>query len=145
MPLPTLTPGLIVRYEYVWKRRAVTGDEAADKDHPACIVATFRREGRAEDYVVYLPISHSAPRDGETGLEIPRGVRRAAGLDDAPQWVLVSECNIDAWPLDLRSLPRRPGIYQYGHLPPAFFNLVRDRFVALYRERTVGVVDRDGG
>jgi hypothetical protein len=32
-------------------------------------------------------------------------VKVKAGLDSAPQWVLVSECNIDVWPFDLRALP----------------------------------------
>ena len=61
MPLPELTPGLIVRYEYQWYRRFAAGATNADKDHPACVVATFRRQGRPEDFVIYLPISHTQP------------------------------------------------------------------------------------
>jgi PHD/YefM family antitoxin component YafN of YafNO toxin-antitoxin module len=36
------------------------GVRGADKDHPACVVATFRQQGRPEDFVVYLPISPHA-------------------------------------------------------------------------------------
>lgn len=144
MPLPTLTPGLVVRYEYLWKRRDEEGADTADKDHPACVVATFRREGRPEDYVMYLPISHSAPREGEIGLELPGDVKRKAGLDGAPQWILLNECNIDSWPMDLRPLPRQPGTFHYGHLPPNFFIVLRDRFVELYRDKRVGLVNRGG-
>lgn len=129
-------------YEYLWHRRAQEAADTADKDHPACIVATFRREGWPEEYVVYLPISHSPPADGEVGIEVPDMVKRKAGLDSALQWVLVSECNIDAWPFDLRAIPKRPGIFHYGHLPPSFFRVVRDRFVELYRERKANLVNR---
>ncbi len=148
MPLPELTIGLVVRYEYLWARRAATQDTAsavpatADKDHPACIVATFRREGKPEDFVVYLPISHTPPGPGEEGVELTVHAKAAAGLDNGRQWVLVSECNIDAWPFDLRQLPRAPGVFHYGHLPPATFRDVRDRFAARHRVKHVRQVDR---
>jgi hypothetical protein len=136
MPLPDLTVGLVVRYEYIWARRAGSAD-TADKDHPACVVATFRRQGKAEEFVVYLPISHTQPAGGEEGVELTDHAKLAAGLDGRRQWVLVSECNIDAWPIDIRQLPRRPGRFHYGHLPPAVFKAIRDRFSELYRTRRV--------
>ncbi|HEY0417960.1 MAG TPA: hypothetical protein VGC80_00425, partial [Acetobacteraceae bacterium] len=94
MPLPELTVGLVVRYEYLWHRRSLIV-ETADKDHPACIVAMFRQKGRAEDFVIYLPISHTPPSGEEEGIELPDGVKTKAGLDGRRQWVLVSECNLD--------------------------------------------------
>ena len=69
-------------------------------------------------------------------------VKRKAGLDSSRQWILVSECNIDTWPADLRPLPNQPGVFHYGHLPPRIFNIVRDRFVELYRERRLNAVKR---
>ena len=105
MPLPSLDLGLVVRYEYLWHRRKDT--PTADKDHPACVIATFRNEGVADDFVVYLPISHIPPAEGEVGVEHSSHAKRAAGLDPAPQWILISECNVDTWPQDLRSLPGR--------------------------------------
>lgn len=148
MPLPELTIGLVVRYEYLWARRAAEQDAGAfvpvtaDKDHPACIVATFRREGRPEDFVVYLPISHSPPGPDEEGVELTDHAKAATGLDMARQWVLVSECNIDAWPFDLRQLPQQPGVFHYGHLPPAAFKAIRDRFAARHRAKYVRQVSR---
>lgn len=143
MPLPELTLGLVVRYEYLWHRRAHSAD-TADKDHPACIVATFRQQGRPEDFVLYLPISHIPPSDGEEGLELPDDVKRKAGLDSLRQWVLVSECNLDTWPFDLRQLPEQSGRFHYGHLPPGMFKAIRDAFVARYRAKRVGIVGRGG-
>ena len=148
MPLPELTIGLVVRYEYLWARRTTAQDTSAlalvtaDKEHPACIVATFRREGKPDDFVVYLPISHSPPGPNEEGIELTAHAKSAAGLDAARQWVLVSECNIDAWPFDVRQLPRQPGVFHYGHLPPATFRDIRDRFAARHRAKHVRQVSR---
>ena len=143
MPLPVLTPGLVVRYEYLWHRRADRA-EGADKDHPACVVATFRHKERPEDFVLYLPISHVEPSGEEEGIELPDDVRRKAGLDERRQWVLVSECNVDTWPMDLRQVPRREGVFHYGHLPPSMFVKVRDRFMERYRANKVLQVGRPG-
>lgn len=141
MPLPKLTIGLVVRYEYIWARCAATA-ETADKDHPACVVMTYEGKEGAEEMVVYLPISHVAPSGDQEGIELPTRAKSAAGLDAAPQWILVSECNIDAWPFDVRQLPNRPGRFHYGHLPPALFTEIRDRFVARYRAKRVRQVGR---
>jgi hypothetical protein len=141
VPLPELTPGLVVRYEYIWARRAEEV-ETADKDHPACVVATFRRTGGAEDFVIYLPVSHTPPSRDQEGIELSDQAKSRAGLDARRQWILVSECNIDVWPLDVRQVPGRPGCFHYGHLPPAIFKQIRDRFVMLYRAKRVKQVGR---
>lgn len=143
MPLPELTVGLVVRYEYLWHRRAAATD-TGDKDHPACVVATYRQQGRPEDFVVYLPISHSEPSGDEEGIELPDDVKRKIGLDSARQWVLLSECNVDTWPFDLRQVPDRPGRFHYGHFPPSMFKIVRDAFVKRFKARRIGQVRRDG-
>lgn len=140
MPLPSLDLGLVVRYEYLWHRRI--GAPTADKDHPACVIATFRHEGVPDDFVVYLPISHTPPGEGEVGVELSAHAKRIAGLDWAPQWVLISECNIDIWPQDIRTLPGQPERFHYGHLPPREFLRVRDQFVARYRDKRVKQVRR---
>lgn len=142
MPLPQLTVGLVVRYEYLWFRRSISG--ATGADHPACVVATFRQIGRPEDFVIYLPISHTAPSGDEEGIELPDDVKRKAGLDSSRQWILVSECNIDTWPSDLRQIPNRQGVFDYGHLPPSMFNSIRDTFVARYRNKLLHQVNRSG-
>jgi hypothetical protein len=138
LPLPDLTPGLIVSYAYLWARRA----DAGDKDHPACVIATFRRTGGSEDFVVYLPISHTPPSGDEVGIELSASAKRAAGLDEHRQWILVSECNVDAWPFDVSQVPHKPGRFAYGHLPPAVFASVRDKFSELYRTKRVRQVGR---
>jgi hypothetical protein len=147
MPLPELTVGLVVRYEYLWHRRSVLAGGAAttaDKDHPACVVATFRRQGRPEDFVLYLPISHTPPSGDEEGIELPDEVKPKAGLDSFRQWVLVSEYNLDTWPTELRQIPNRPGVFHYGHLPPSMFRAIRDVFWERYRFQRLKQVNRAG-
>lgn len=141
MPLPELTVGLIVRYEYLWARRAGNAD-TAEKDHPACVVMTYRIDDRPEDFVIYLPISHTPPRDGEEGIELPDAVKTRAGLDHGRQWILISECNIDTWAQDVRHIPGRSGRYHYGHLPPSFFKKIRDGFIQRHAARKVAAVRR---
>ena len=142
MPLPPLTVGLVVRYEYLWHQRSIGGADGADKDHPACVVATFRKQDRPEDFVIYLPISQTPPSGTEEGIELPDDMKRKAGLDSRRQWILVSECNIDTWPYDLRQIPNRQGVFHYGHLPPSLFNSIRDAFVERYRTRRAHLVTR---
>jgi hypothetical protein len=145
MPRPELTVGLVVRYEYLWHRRSIPGGGAAttaDKDHPACVVATFRRQDRPEDFVVYLPISHTQPSGDDEGIELPDEVKRKAGLDSRRQWVLYSEYNLDTWPTELTQIPNRPGVFHYGHLPPSMFRAIRDAFWERYRDKRLKQVNR---
>lgn len=141
MPLPELTVGLVVRYEYLWARRAGRA-ATADKDHPACVVMTYRVDDRPEDFVIYLPTSHAPPRDEGDGIELPDAVKARAGLDGGRQWVVISECNIDTWAQDVRQIPAHAGRFHYGHLPPSFLKKIRDAFVARYRARKVAAVRR---
>lgn len=145
MPLPELRIGLVVRYEYLWKRRQDAPN--ADKERPACVVVTYRmpdpEPGTEDDrYVVYLPVSHTPPSGEQVGIELAEHAKRMAGLDPERQWVLVSECNIDIWPHDLRPLPGQPGRFHYGHLPPGEFRRVREAFTGYVRSRKLSKVYR---
>ncbi len=142
MPLPELTAGLVVRYEYLWHRLSAAGAAGAHKDHPACVAATFRRQDRPEDFVIYFPITHAEPAGEDEGMELPDDVKRKAGLDGGRQWILVSEYNLDTWPADLRQIPNRPGVFHYGHLPPSMFRKVVQAFWERYRQKRLRPVDR---
>ncbi|MSP03309.1 MAG: hypothetical protein EXR07_20035 [Acetobacteraceae bacterium] len=92
--------------------------------------------------MIYLPISRTPPPADQERIELPASVKVKAGLDSAPQWVLVSECNLDTWPFDLRALPNQPEMFHYGHLPSGMFRIIRDRFVERYRVRRIRLVNR---
>lgn len=143
MTWPTPQPGLVIRYSYLWRREALAGHEEGLKDRPcAVIIASTDDEGRTQVYAV--PVTHSSPPDAETAIEIPLVVKARLGLDSERSWVIVSEANVFAWPgPDLRFVSGRGSqSAAYGFLPPAFFRIVRDRFLAMDRQRKAALVKR---
>ena len=141
MALPEPKPGLVIRYDYLWYREAVTGQDHG-KDRPACLVATTD-SGVQPRFVVLLPITHSPPDEGTVGIEIPPRVRQAIGLDEAPAWVIVSEHNVDEWPTaGLSALPGRPGDFSYGFVPPKLFAQIKKAFLTLASAKGTKTVTR---
>ena len=141
MPLPRPEPGLVVRYDYLWLAESGSA-RAAGKQRPACLVATLDDEVDPR-LVLILPITHSQPRGGAVGVEIPPDVARKLGLDDARSWIVISEANVDFWPnAGLAPVPGRRGAFAYGFLPPALFENVRSRFVTLFAQRRARIVRR---
>ncbi len=145
MTIPPPHPGLVLRYNYLWADEAARGQEEGSKDRPAAIVMVIQREGREGYRVFALPITHSRPPHGTDALEIPATVRRAAGLDAAPSWVILSEFNEFLWPgFDLRPIPgRNPPTVAYGFLTDGFFKKLRDRWIALHKTSKPRNVPRD--
>jgi hypothetical protein len=84
------------------------------------IVLAVDRPEDGATIVTVLPITHSAP------------TRSGATVDDQRSWVVVDEGNEFQWPgYDLRKVPRKDR-YDYGFLPPRFFNQVLSAFLALH-------------
>jgi hypothetical protein len=140
---PAPQPGLVVRYAYLWKREAGAGREEGAKDRPCAVVlASTNDHGRTR--VLVLPITHTAPHPPDEGVELPQPTKHRLGLDSERSWIIVSEGNDFIWPgPDLRPLPGQgPESVAYGFLPPRFFRLVRDRFLARARARRAGMVPR---
>jgi hypothetical protein len=140
---PAPQPGLVVRFSYLWKREADAGREEGAKDRPcAVVIAIEGAEGHSR--VIVLPITHFPPRPPDEGVELPRQTKTRLGLDDERSWVIVSEANDFTWPgPDLRFPPGQgPESIAYGFLPPLVFRAVRDRFLARYQRRQVGLVTR---
>jgi hypothetical protein len=131
--LPRPFPGLVIRYNYLWADDAAKGLEEGDKDRPAAIVMAVERSSGEELRVFVLPITHSPPQAATEALEIPVAVCRAAGLDAARSWVVLSEFNEFVWPgFDLRIIPgRNPRTMAYGFLSSGFFSKMRDCWLAL--------------
>ncbi len=141
MAIPEPSPGLVVRYDYLWSREAAAG-HTQGKDRPACLVAASDSETKPR-FVVLLPITHSPPLGDTVAIEIPAKVRQAIGLDDEPGWVVVSEYNVDEWPnAGLSPLPGKPDAFAYGFLPPGLFATIKNRLLELARERKSGAVRR---
>jgi len=130
MVLPEPSPGLVIRYDYLWSSEAATGREQG-KERPACLVAATDSTVTPR-FVVILAITHTPPHGNTVGVEIPAKVKHILGLDDAPSWVIVSEHNVDEWPSGgLSSIPGQPGIFSYGFIPPGLFASVKAKFLEL--------------
>ena len=90
-----------------------------------------------------LPITHSPQTDPASAVEIPLPVKRHLGLDDDRSWIVVAEGNEFLWPgYDLRRRPHSDR-YDYGFLPPRFFNQVLDAFVACHRAGKARLASRE--
>jgi hypothetical protein len=144
--LPKPLPGLVIRYSYLWADDAAHGRDEGNKDRPAAIVMVVDADAGNAPRVYVLPITHSAPLKGTEAMAIPPAVCRAAGLDAARSWVILSEFNEFVWPgFDLAFVPgRTPGTFAYGFLTPGFLASLRDRWLALDDAAKSRGVERDG-
>lgn len=143
MTWPAPQPGLVIRYSYLWHREAVSGQEEGSKDRPCAVVLAIQDEDN-RTRVYALPITHSPPAADADAVEIPAAVKARLGLDGERSWVVLDEANLFNWPgPDLQFLPGKgPESTAYGFLPPGFFRVVRDRFLAADRNRKSAVVKR---
>jgi hypothetical protein len=133
MAIPNPEPGLVISYAYTWHREYQAGRIEGRKNRPSVIVLAIARAAENTTSVVVLPITHTPPVDPASAVEIPRAIQDHLGLDAERAWVVVAEGNEFLWPgYDLRKRPQTDR-YDYGFLPPRFFNLVRDAFAGYYR------------
>ena len=93
------------------------------------IVLAVERASDGAIIVTVLPIKHGVPDDPAAAVEIPPAVKRLLGLDRERSWIVVSEGNEFVWPgYDLLKVPGHPERYDYGFLPPRFFDSVLKSF-----------------
>ena len=118
MPLPNPEPGLVISYAYLWHHEHQAGQEEGRKDRPSVIVLAVEREGEDATIVTVLPITHSAPADPTSAVEIPSPVKRHLGLDDDRSWIVTVRSQLaarkDALSLAYTSRSLRP---TYATLP----------------------------
>jgi len=144
LSLPEPRAGLVIRYAYLWAREREVGRVESVKDRP-CAVLLATRDEMGDLKVIVLPVTHARPADPDSAVEIPPATKRRLGLDDDQSWIVVTECNVFAWPgPDLR-FTRGAGSESaaYGLLPARLFDLVRDRFLAANDKARARFVRRD--
>jgi hypothetical protein len=124
---------LVISYAYLWHHEHQVGQEEGSEERPCVVVLAIEREADGATVATVLPITHSAPSDPASAVEIPVPVKRHLGLDDDRSWIVVSEGNEFLWPgYDLRKIPHSDR-YDYGFLPPRVFNQVLKAFVAWHK------------
>lgn len=142
MPIPAPEPGLVVSYAYLWHYEHEAGQDEARKDRPAVILLTVERQGDETTAVIVLPITHTPPAEPGSAVEIPPAVKRHLGLDEDRSWIVVAEGNEFDWPgYDLRKIGSGDR-YDYGFLPPRFFDRVRDAFLAWHNAHKAQLTSR---
>lgn len=129
----------MVQYGFVWAGTGRRPPPDAGKDRPCLIIALQRIEepalpGRATTRVTYLPISHTAPSSDEQAIPIPPRVARHLGLTSERSYLYVSYAVQDDWPFDVAHLPGSRDRFDYGFVPPRFFEAVAADFAAFLRE-----------
>ncbi len=111
------------------------------KDRPCAIVVAAPKDEHGRIRTIVAPITHTAPVDPETSLEIPASVCRSLGLDGARHWLRFDELNSFLWPgYDLR--PRPDGHYDYGMLPRALFETFRGGILEAQRKKAGRIINR---
>lgn len=124
--------GWIFRYSYLWHRQYLQGREEAEKDRPTLVLAIVATLADGVSVVRVLPVTHTPPSNADDAIEIPVATKRRLGLDDERSWIVLTESNRFVWPgRDIRPVDGDSGYY--GPLPPAFFDEVKQKFVALAR------------
>jgi hypothetical protein len=141
--LPEPTPGLVIRYSYLWRTEFLKGQEEGSKARPCAIVAAVQKKDGVT-VVTVLPITHSAPTASQYALEIPAITKRRLGLDSDRSWIMFDEANQSAWPgPDLRTHANQDlATVAFGALPPNFFAVLKERFVAALRAHRTRIVPR---
>ena len=133
MPLPAPKLGLVVHYGFVWAGAGRRRPPDAGKDRPCLIVDLEQApapggKDRAVVRVTYLPISHAAPRTGESAIAIPPRVAQYLGLSAERSYLYTSYAVEDDWPFDLARVPGRDDRFDYGYIPPRLFEAVAQAF-----------------
>lgn len=146
MPLPAPKLGLVVHYGFVWASASRRSPPDAGKDRPCLIVdlhevAAPAEAGRPALRVTYLPISHVAPRPGESAIVIPPRVAAHLGLTSERSWLYLSYAVEDDWPFDLAKVPGSSNRFDYGFIPPRLFEAVATAFRSVLEIRP-GLVHR---
>lgn len=113
-------PGLIIRFDFLWKEEESAGHTDGLKDRPCAIILTTKpKEGGTRD-VVLCPITHSPPQKGESAIEIPAKLARHLKLDDGRSWIKTHQINTVEWEqnrLPFGVVPAHKGQWVFGQLP----------------------------
>ncbi len=132
----------MLNYAYLWHEEFRAGQEEGRKNRPTVIVLCSTQAEDQATIVTVLPITHSVPKNVNEAVEIPQVIKKHLGLDDERSWIIIAEGNEFIWPgFDLRKVPNKDA-YDYGYLPPRFFEKVRDAFVEFARPGKAKIAGR---
>jgi mRNA-degrading endonuclease toxin of MazEF toxin-antitoxin module len=137
---PEPAVGMVVRYDYVWHSEAEAGRTEGSKIRPCAIVVARIGEGEGVR-VLLAPITHTAPRAPDDGLEIPAAVKRRLGLDDVPSWIVTAQTNSVVW-TDPGIVPVSRTQWAYGFLPSGLARSIRDSVLKHFARGRLAITKR---
>ncbi|CAN5231711.1 hypothetical protein BH11PSE2_BH11PSE2_21530 [soil metagenome] len=139
--IPAPEVGLVIHFNYLWKREQDLGRNNARYPRPCAIIIAHRRAADGTVVVLVSPITHAAPATGTAPVEMPQAVKRHLGLDDERSWVVADEVNEFVWPgYDLQ--PNAKGEIAYGFIPDRLYQQVRVLVLEAVRAGGLGRVAR---
>ncbi len=126
-------PGLVIRFDYLWRDEQKIGFAGGKKDRPCVVVVTTKERDDGSKQVMVCPITHSPPHENETAVEIPPKLAKALSLDHDKMWIKTHELNSFAWekgliPVGVVKTPNED--WSHGMLP---FKM-REKVLAQVRE-----------
>jgi len=138
-------PGLVVRYDFLWKEEQRAGVESG-KDRPCAIVLTSAERADGSKDVLLCGITHSPPGRNETAVKVPPAVARHLGLDDQQSWIKTDQVNRLTW--EKGRIPygisqARKGEWTFGMIPQGLGKQVFEQVRERARSRTLQTVERD--
>lgn len=143
MTKPEPVPGLVIRYDYLWRDEEQRGRRGGEKDRPCAIVIARKMPPDGDTTLVLAAITHTPTRTPDDGIEIPEAVKRHLGLDEARSWIVTSEVNAVPW-TDAGIVPASPTRWAYGTLPPKLMQRLLDHVIARFGAGILNVVERSG-
>lgn len=138
-------PGLVIRYDFLWKEDDRAG-VTSGKDRPCAVVLILDEREDGARRVLLCAITHSPPVAGETAVELPVAVCRHLGFDDERSWIKTEQVNLLIWPKDRIPYGVQPVArdrWFYGMLPQAIGRQVFEQVREKARQRRLRSVDRD--
>ena len=125
MALPEPQPGLVISFNYRWRREYEEGLEHGLYPRPCAIVLAVRQQAGEAPNVLVVPITTKPRSQPQRAVEIPPAVERHQGLEvEIGSWAIVDELNSFVWPgFDLA--PDSQGRLSHGLLPPRLYDRIR--------------------
>ena len=137
MPIGNPRIGQVIRYSFLWSN-------GHEKERPAVIVVATKKDIHGKYRVAVMPITHTPHQDQSTSVEIPPRLKNYLKLDYEKSWVVVDEINEFEWPgFDIRQIHSAEGVWEYGQLPPKFYEMIIERLQQLEKSSAVNVTPRD--
>ena len=143
MKKPAPEPGLVIKYDYLWRDELTKGHRDGSKERPCAVVLAMPNDAaHRETKVLVCPITHSPPQKKNEAVRIPIKVGRYLGLDSEQSWIRTTEVNKVSWD-DPGIIPAKPGQqWEYGRLPKALYEAMRDSLRKHGHAQQLSAIDR---